>query len=115
MLLFRYLERKYKNMGFRKWTPSKAQKRAFAQKMDEVYEYCKENGISASATLDSFYFEIDGQSYRVSNHSVESSPYHDGRKESVKYIHASKTRLIEIHKALKSGLTLNGHGEVVRA
>lgn len=106
-------ERGYKNMAFRRWAPSKAQKRAFAQKMDEVLEYCKANEISCSASMDSFYFFIGDQSYRVSNHSVESSKWHDGRKKDVKYIHASKTRLIEIHQALLKGLKLNGRGEVI--
>ena len=101
----------------RRWTPSRAQKRAFAQTMDEVAEYCRNNHISASTSMDSFYFEINGQGYRVSNHSVESSPYHSAgerKRFSTRYIHASKTRLIEIHKALLAGKTLNGRGEEVR-
>lgn len=77
--------------GYR-WRPSKSAKRAFAQKMDEIDDFCKKNGISQSSRGDSYYFWIDDQYYRVSNHSVESSyKYHpNGRDEDTIYIHASK-------------------------
>ena len=117
-------------MGFRyKWKPSKTQAREFAEKMQEIDNFCKENGISQSSSSDSYYFSINGKNYRVSNHSVESSNarainfageqvrelYHEnGREENVVYIHAGKTRIIEIYNNLKQGLELDGFGNIKR-
>lgn len=50
-------------MGY-KWKPSKSAKRAFAQKMDEIDDYCAAHGISSSATNDSYYFTINGQALK---------------------------------------------------
>lgn len=112
-------------MSYRKWKPSKSAIREFANKMSEIDDFCKENGISQSRTSDSYYFSIDGQKYRVSNHSIEASnarcyndlgeklrdAYHDSeRKEDVIYIHASKTRIVEIYNDLKAGWILDGRG-----
>lgn len=109
----------------RKWRPSKSAKREFAEKMDNVRTFCDENRIQYSHSMDSFYFILDGKEYRVSNHSVESSNagaydsmgnkvrelYHEnGRENDVTYIHASKTRIIEIYTDLKNGYNLNGRG-----
>ena len=54
-------------MHKRKWTPSKTARREFAAKMDTITDFCQKNGIDQSR--DSYYFTIDGQAYRVSNHS----------------------------------------------
>ena len=112
-------------MGYyRKWKPSKARAREFAQEMDEIREFCNENGIDYSLSMDSYYFTLDGKSYRVSNHSIESSnaaayrdgiqireKYHDDtRDDSIVYIHASKTRIRDIYNDLKAGYTLDGRG-----
>lgn len=108
-----------------KWKPSKSKVREFAQKMDEINEFCKVNGISQSASSDSYYFELRDQKYRVSNHSIEASNaaafdekgeqvrelYHEeGRQEDMIYIHAGKTRIIEIYNDLINGYKLDGHG-----
>ena len=106
--------------------PSKAEAREFAAKMREIERFCEENNISASASYDSYYFEINGQYYRVSNHSVEASNRHAydpftgeqvrglyhpyGREDDVIYIHAGKTRIIEIYNDLKAGYELDGRG-----
>jgi hypothetical protein len=110
-----------------KYQPSKAAKREFAAKMREIEKFCEDNGIHASASRDSYYFTIDGQDYRVSNHSVEASNagaynwlgeqvrdlYHEGgRDSSIIYIHAGKTRIIEIYENLKAGKQLDGKGNV---
>lgn len=109
--------------------PSKSARREFAKKMDEIHFFCKENGIDYSASKDSYYFYINGQKYRVSNHSVEASDrrawawingeevqirpeYHGGRDEDTIYIHASKTRIIEIYNNLKAGYELDGRGNI---
>lgn len=97
-------------MGYRRWKPSKKAAREFAQTMQEIESFCIENGISQSTRGDSYYFTVNGQSYRVSNHSPESSPYHNGRDDDVKYIHASKTRIREIYNNLKEGYELDGRG-----
>lgn len=110
-----------------RWQPSKEQKREFAEKMEEIKEFCRINNIHASSSKDSYYFTIRGQNYRVSNHSVEASNarafniydeqirelYHpDGREDDVIYIHASKTRIIEIYNNLIAGIKLDGRGNV---
>lgn len=109
----------------RKWKPSKTKQREFAQKMDEIREFCANNGITHSVSMDSYYFCIDGQFYRVSNHSIECSNAHaynefgkqvrekyhaDGREDNVIYIHASKTRIMDIYNDLKNGYSLDGKG-----
>ena len=106
-------------MGYR-WKPSKTAKKEFAIKMNEIDSFCAENGITQSSTSDSYYFVIDGQKYRVSNHSVEASRassdgrwHSDGREDDTIYIHASKTRIIEIYNNLKVGKKLNGKGEIL--
>lgn len=113
-------------MGYRyKWKPSKTAAREFAEKMNEIEIFCRKNGIKQSLKGDSYYFEIDGVKYRVSNHSVEASNrrafnedgeqvrdiYHEGgREEDTVYIHASKTRIVEIYSNLQAGYKLDGRG-----
>ena len=111
-------------MGFYyKWKPSKTAAREFAQKMQEIDEFCEINGIHQSKRGDSYYFELDGKSYRVSNHTIEASDskafneygekvrefYHENDEIDI-YITASKTRIIEIYNDLKSGYQLNKRG-----
>lgn len=116
-------------MGFGyRYKPSKTKIREYAEKMDRIDDFCRENNISKSANSDSYYFEINGQKYRVSNHSVESSNrgayeegtheqirelYHpEGREKDTIYIHAEKTRIMEIYENLKAGKELDGRGNV---
>ena len=109
----------------RRWKPSKTAAREYAQKMAEISSFCLENGIYQSSNQDSYYFTLNGKKYRVSNHSVEASNsgafddikgqtrelYHsNGREEDTIYIHASKTRIIEIYNDLKNGYELDGKG-----
>ena len=103
-----------------KWKPSKQARREFAKKMQEIDDFCAKNNIIQSRTSDSYYFDIDGQNYRVSNHSVEASNLHSGgkyhfqgREDDTIYIHASKTRLIDIYNDLKAGKKLDGRGNVI--
>ena len=112
-------------MAAYKWKPSKSAKAEFAKKIQDIEEFCKKNGIESSLSGDSYYFTINGQKYRVSNHSVEASNSHaydwkgdkvrdlyheEGRKDDVIYIHAGKTRIMEIYEALKAGKVLDGKG-----
>lgn len=113
-------------MGFWKWQPSKKKKREFAAKMREIEEFCDEHDICCSYSKDSYYFSIGEKNYRVSNHSIEKSNqmaydqltgqkkralYHpDGRRADTIYIHASKTRIIEIYNDLVAGYELDGRG-----
>lgn len=115
-------------MGYFKWKPSKAAKQEFAAKMREVETFCDEKGIGHSASYDSFYFWVADKFYRVSNHSIEASNraafdpvtheqrrelYHEWTRDpEIVYIHASKTRLIEIYNALSAGLAVDGRGYV---
>ena len=104
-------------MAYRRWKPSKAQAKEFHETMEAINVFCNEHGISSSNSSDSYYFTVDGVNYRVSNHSVESSfahsggMYHsDGRRDDTVYIHASKTRIVDIYNDLKAGYKLNGNG-----
>ena len=111
-----------------RWKPSKTAAREFKEKMSAIEEFCIENGITMSANGDSYYFTIDGQHYRVSNHSIEASNakaynfygekvrecYHDSTRDpDVIYIHAGKTRIIEIYNNLRAGKKLDGRGQMV--
>lgn len=106
----------------RKWKPSKAAKREFAEQMERIHEYCSENGISYSVSSDSYYFCHNGIEYRISNHAVEKSVsstgerYHGNSKEyrdKVFCIHASKTRLIEIHSLIINGKHVDHKGKEI--
>lgn len=103
-------------MAYR-WKPSKSKCAEFAIKMKEIDKFCSEHGIQASTSSDSYYFSVQGKYYRVSNHSVEASyinsngKYHiDGRKDDVIYIHAGKTRIMQIYNDLVAGYILDGRG-----
>ena len=110
-------------MGY-KWTPSKTKAREFYKKLDEVQDYCDNNGINYSGSMDSYYFAHDGKKYRVSNHTVDASnagAYRFGEQVRDKYhttgaydvqITAGKTRIIEIHKAIMAGKELDGRGYI---
>lgn len=108
-------------MGYyKKWKPSKAAIKEFKNKMNEIETFCLENNIIQSSSGDSYYFTLNNQNYRVSNHSVETSnansngAYHeDGRRDDTIYIHASKTRIIEIYNNLKDGKKLDGRGYIL--
>ena len=106
---------------------SKTAKRDFAILMSEITDFCKAHNIDYSSNKDSYYFELNGKKYRVSNHSIEASNNHafnsDGvqtrrlyhawdRDPDVTYIHASKTRLMEIYAALQDGYELDGRGHI---
>ena len=119
------LNKGVKTMGYGKWKPSKTARREFARQMQEIDSFCAENGIESSLSKDSYYFRLNGTNYRVSNHSVEASNrgaydemgnkvrelYHEGgREDSTIYIHAGKTRIIEIYNDLKAGYELDGRG-----
>ena len=109
----------------RSWKPSKAEAEDFAEKMREIDVFCRENGIEKSLSGDSYYFSINGQEYRVSNHTVEASnagaydwagrkireEYHEGgRQKNTIYIYAGKTRIREIYNDLVAGYQLDGRG-----
>lgn len=112
-------------MRTRRWRPTKAQMKEYISKMNEIDEFCKVHNIERSASSDSYYFTLNGQDYRISNHTIEASnkraydgsgrqkrhKYHpDEREDNIKYIHASKTRLIEIYKILETGCEVDGYG-----
>ena len=109
----------------RRFKPSRSQARAFAQKMAEIDNFCRENAIDHSRSSDSYYFTINGQNYRVSNHTIAASnrgaynelgeqireKYHENKEsDDVIYITAGKTRIIEIYNDLKAGHKLDRRG-----
>lgn len=114
-------------MGFyRKWKPSKTQAKEFAQTMEDIRTFCDTNLIDYSTSMDSYYFTINGQKYRVSNHTIAASDrgmYRDGIKVRDSYhnpdddlicITASKTRIKEIYEKLEAGLVLDKRGYIKR-
>ncbi len=113
-------------MGYR-YKVSKTKAREYAQKMDEIDDFCRANGISHSLSSDSYYFTVDGIKYRVSNHTLQASDrgmrdsltgeklrdsYHDNDHDLV-CITAGKTRIIEIYTALQTGAKLDKRGNVI--
>lgn len=112
-------------MGYR-YNPSRADARDFAQKMQEIEEFCHEHGISHSFSNDSYYFVIGDVRYRVSNHTTAASDrgmyddfgnkvrdsYHE-HSNGVVCITASKTRIVEIYTALMDGKQLDKRGNVI--
>lgn len=111
-----------------RWRPSRSKAREFAQKMDDIERFCDEHGIDCSSSMDSYYFEVGGQKYRVSNHTVAQSNrgaydelygkkrclYHpEGERDDTVYITAGKTRIVEIYEALQEGKVLDRRGRVV--
>lgn len=106
------------NMAYR-WKPSKTAAREFAAKMKEIDAYCAEHGISQSISSDSYYFTHNGIEYRISNHAVEKSvdrygiPYHgdsDEYRKKTFCIHAGKTRIMDIHKLITTGIAVDHKG-----
>ena len=115
-------------MGYyKKWKPSKTAAREFAQKMDEIGDFCSSHGICQSRSGDSYYFTIGGTPYRVSNHTTAASDrgmyndfgekirdsYHADDDPRTVYITAGKTRIIEIYNALKAGKHLDKRGYIL--
>lgn len=119
--------RRKREIAMYKWRPNKTAVKEFAEKMKEIEKFCEENGISASRKKDSYYFTINNKNYRVSNHSIEKSNeaafdeltgeqwrrlYHTvDRDPEITYIHASKTRIIDIYNDLKNGYELDKRGK----
>ena len=104
------------------WKPSKTSAREFATKMKAIDEYCAKHGISQSCSSDSYYFVHNGVEYRISNHAVERSVnsygthYHgdsDEYRKNVFCIHASKTRLIDIHQSIINGIKIDHRGNKI--
>lgn len=85
------------------WVPGKTEKRDFAIKMQEIKEFCLQNKIEVNSTNDSYYFTINDQKYRVSNHASK-------KNDDIFHIHASKLRIIEIYTNLKYGVDLDHKG-----
>lgn len=111
---------------FKHYKPSKTRAIQFAMETDFIRKFCEKNNIQTSKNNDSYYFTLNGTNYRISNHTIEASNkaafdidtgmyqrdlYHETkRKEDTVYIHAGKTRIIEIYNDLKAGYKLDGKG-----
>ena len=107
----------------RNYSLSKSEKQEFYEKMVEIEQFCKDNNIAHSVSMDSYYFTLDGKNYRVSNHTIKSSNarafdeggnqirrlYHENEKDII-YITAGKTRIIDIYNDLKNGYELDKRG-----
>lgn len=107
-----------------RWKPSRTKAREFACKMKEIEEFCAAHAISMSCNGDSYYFNHGDKSYRVSNHTIEASNagafrdgiqvrglYHDTKRNpNTVYIHAGKTRIIDIYTDIINGYELDGRG-----
>jgi hypothetical protein len=107
-----------------KWKPSKAAARDFAEKMADIAQFCADNGIRQSLAGDSYYFDLAGVRYRVSNHTVTASNkgaynadgvqvrelYHPDGEAGMICITAGKTRIIDIYNDLAAGYKLDRRG-----
>jgi hypothetical protein len=113
-----------------KYKPSKKDREEYKNTMILIDKFLINHpDISSSRSGDSFYFSApDGKKVRVSNHTIEASngravndsgeqlrdKYHeDGRDNDTIYIHAGKTRIIEIYTAIMAGKKINGKGNVI--
>lgn len=102
------------------WKPSKEEAKAFAIKMSEIKAFCEEFNIIKNYKEDSYYFELNGNMYRVSNHSKPLDVDYDEFGNKIKYyeyegvilIQASKTRIMDIYMALKNGNAVDSKGNV---
>lgn len=89
------------------WLHSKSEKKWYAQQMDWVGKFCKENNIERPVEDGAtFIFELDGKKYIISNSYIDKH----FRKKDTHYIYASPTRLIEIYTDLKDGHMLDSRG-----
>ena len=111
-----------------KWKPNRAEAQEYKEQIEKINKFVEEKGITKSLNGSSYYFQLNGQFYRVSNHTIEASnkgaedefgnilraKYHqDGGDPNVTYITASKMRIIEIYTNLEKGLKLNKRGQVI--
>ena len=111
-------------MSYR-WKPSKTARAEFGEKMREISAFCAAHDIIQSKSGDSYYFELSGIEYRVSNHTVTASNrgaydadgvqvrdlYHpDGEKPEAVYITAGKLRIMDIYNDLAAGKKLDRRG-----
>lgn len=115
---------------FKHYKPSRTKRTQFAKEMKEIEDFCTQNGIITSKNNDSYYFTLSGTSYRVSNYTIEASNkaafdidtgmykrdlYHETeRKDDTVYIHAGKTRIMDIYNDLKAGYKLNEKGYKIK-
>jgi hypothetical protein len=103
---------------------SRTKAREYAQKMEEIEDFCRNNGISASRNLDSFYFTVNNIKYRVSNHTIQASnrgmrdsltgerlreSYHKHDDDLV-CITAGKTRIEQVYNDIQAGHKLDKRG-----
>lgn len=88
---------------------SKAKRKEFAEQMSKIRKYCLDNNITISSSNDSYYFDLNGKTYRVSNHSPNVEKY--GKNDI--NIMASKLRIIEIYENLKKGYALDNRGRKI--
>ena len=94
--------------------------------MNDVRSFCKANGIRMSGS-GSFYFELYGQKYRVSNHTIEESNrgaydkkgrqirrlYHpNGRETDTIYILSNDIEFVYLN--LRNGNRVSSNGRVKR-
>jgi hypothetical protein len=85
---------------------SKIKQREYAEEMRKIRDYCINNNITISSSGDSYYFDLNGKTYRVSNHSPNIIK--NGKNDI--YITASKMRIVEIYEDLKNGYELDSRG-----
>jgi hypothetical protein len=93
---------------------------------EDVRRFCRANGIRMSDS-GSYYFELYGQRYRVSDHSIEESNraaydrrgcqrrrlYHPkGREDGVIYILSSDIEFVYLN--LRNGNRVSSNGRVKR-
>lgn len=99
-----------------------------SNKLCKIESFCTEHEIRQSRAGDSYYFKIDGQNYRVSNHTIEASDrgafdeftgeklrdsYHN-LNEKIIQVFASKTRIVNIYTDLMNEKNLATEGTLLK-
>lgn len=100
-------------------------RRNYVERLEALDAFCEEHDIMCNVHRDSFYFELNGKRYRVSNHSIKANweraysgmrddlkpLYHpNGYDKSIIYIHAGKFRVPQIYEDIRAGYDLNLRG-----
>ena len=68
------------------------------ERIKQIEEFCKEHNITHNSNYDSFYFEIKGQQYRISNHSIDDSVHRDKKTNKLVNHHIDGNEIKNSHE-----------------
>jgi len=101
----------------------------YDEEMHDIQVFCKKHHIITDKNHNSYYFKLNGQKYRVSNHTIDESNkrafnrfngrqfreiYHpEGEDPNVVYIIAGKRKIKRIYNDLRMGRKLDKRGNAI--